>query len=86
MSIYRIYSSYKGLHIIDKVDSVEKVINCIEKALNKGEIAHYLVVENNIEQNTDIPYLSIWDEQEFYDFKEEYFKKQQTFVKTKGIR
>ena len=84
MSIYRIYSTFKGLHIQDKVNSVEEVINSIEKSINRGEKAHYLVVETNIEQDTDIPYLSIWEDQEFYEFKDEYFK--QKNEKTKGIR
>lgn len=58
-----------------KIDSVEKVMELLESVIEE-ENAHYLVVETNIEQDTDIPYLSIWDKQEYYDFKEEYFKKQ----------
>ena len=83
MSIYRIYSTFKGLHILDKKETVEEVISCIERVIYDEENAHYLVVETNKEQNTDIPFVSIWSIDEFIEFKNEYFKKPKPFVKRK---
>lgn len=76
---YRIYSTYRTLHTVAKVDTVDEVINEIDKIIYK-EDASYLVIKQDFDNNTDIPFLSILSIEEWEQFKSEYY--QQNIDKT----
>lgn len=83
MKKYRIYSSYKMLHIVTKANSIEEMINVIDSIIYK-EDAHYLVVEEDYENNTDIPILSVYGLEEWEQYKNEYFEQEKGKVKVYG--
>jgi len=79
---YRLYSTYGTIHTVKRVDTIEEVIKEIEKIIYK-EDAHYLVVKEDYENNTDIPYATIFSIEEFNDFKENYFEDTKGYGKSR---
>lgn len=80
---YKIYSTYRTLHIIDRVDTVEEAIQLIDKVIYK-EDANYLVMKEDYENNTEIPFLSILSIEEWEQFKGEYYQENIDKVKLYG--
>lgn len=80
---YRIYSTYRTLHTVAKVDTVDEVINEIDKVIYK-EDANYLVIKEDYENNTDIPFLSILSIEEWEQFKSEYYQENNDKVNLYG--
>lgn len=77
MKKYKVYSYYKLLHLIDKVDNIEEAINLIENVIYK-EDSNYLIVERDVDTNTEAPIKSIRSIEDFLQYKEEQLQPKKT--------
>lgn len=83
MKKYIIYSYYRTLHYVDKVDTIEEAINTIENIIYK-EDSNYLIIERDVEKNSEYPFKRIRSIDDFLEYKKEIIQPKK--VKKKGSK
>lgn len=68
--LYKVYSHYKMLHIVDVVPTLDEAVDAIEKVIYK-EDSHYMIVEYNIDMNTETIIKCIRSIENFIEYKEQ---------------
>lgn len=68
--LYKVYSYYRMLHIVDVVPTLDEAVDAIEKVIYK-EDSHYMIVEYNIDTNTETIIKCIRSIENFIEYKEQ---------------